>query len=102
LQVDRLDDLMVLHQSFVTKEPVNVHCMCRTLLLKYALASALSSIRRNAVWSIHRVNHYFVGKIRYTYQTSVNANHSSLLSSVLCHLKWDDVRPGEIVPFQVT
>jgi len=26
-----LDDLMVFHQSFVTKEPVIVHCLCRNL-----------------------------------------------------------------------
>jgi len=52
LQVGRLDDLMVFHQSFVTKEPVNVHCLCRTLLLNYAIASALAYILRNAVWSV--------------------------------------------------
>jgi len=33
LQVARLDDLMVFHQLFVTNEPVNVPCLCRTLLL---------------------------------------------------------------------
>jgi len=27
-----LDDFIVFHQSFVTKEPVNVHCLCRNLL----------------------------------------------------------------------
>jgi len=25
---------MVFHQSFVTNEPVNIHCLCRTSLLK--------------------------------------------------------------------
>ena len=42
------DDLMVFHQAFVTKEPVNVHSLYRTLLLNYALASALAYILRNA------------------------------------------------------
>ena len=56
---------MVFHQSFVTKEPVNVHCLCRTLHLNYAIASALAYILRNAVWSIDCINHYFVTKNTY-------------------------------------
>jgi len=40
---------MAFRQSFVTTEPVNVHCLCRNLLLNYAVASALAYILRNAV-----------------------------------------------------
>jgi len=47
-KVGRLDDLMVFHQTFVTKEPVNICCLCKTLLLNYAIASAVAYILRNA------------------------------------------------------
>jgi len=36
---------MVFHQSFVTKEPINVHRLCRTLLSNFAIASALAYIK---------------------------------------------------------
>ena len=48
--------------NFVTKETVNVHCLCRTLLLNCAIASALSYIPRNAVRPTDCVNNYFVSK----------------------------------------
>jgi len=40
---------MIFHQSFMTKEPVNVCCLCRTFLLNYAIVSALAYILRDAV-----------------------------------------------------
>jgi len=40
LQVDRLDDLLVFHQSFVTKEPVNQ--LCPTQMAYWAKIMSLS------------------------------------------------------------
>jgi len=58
---------MVFHQSFVTKKPVNVHCLYGTLFLNYAIASALAYIFYAVLYDLGCVNHYFVAKKHYTY-----------------------------------
>ena len=63
-RVGRPDDLMVFHQSFVIKEPINAHCLCRTF--KFSIASALAYILRKAGWYNDCVKQHFVTKKQHT------------------------------------
>jgi len=77
---------MVFHQSFVTKGPVDVHCLCRTLLLTYDIAAELAYILRNAVWSMDCVNHHFV-------QTIVHYSYTLTVAQIAC-VEWINVCRG--------